>query len=255
MEIHMSILWQMTLVLPFTAICANGIAYDFPRLMFLLLVYSIIVTAYSIFDLFEYRMEAVTSEEEKLMKMALLYFKYFCYFIFIITAILGMLHLDSNTNDWQYKQKVENKFGTMPIYVWCDNCIFAIADSLIVIIFYGSSVCSVLLSMEYAFFTIIISMVGLNKMKKSMSSKTLAMQRNFLISLFLMSAVHLAFIAVPSGIYLTTFFVTYPIEYMPLSYLCVALVTQHGSGSTFILLTTNNSLRKVAVEIGNVYVF
>ncbi|CAI5451834.1 unnamed protein product [Caenorhabditis angaria] len=64
-----------------------------------------------------------------------------------------------------------------------------------------------------------------------------------------MSVVHIAFIAIPIGIYLTTFFVTYPIEYMPLSYSCVAVVTQHGSGSTFLLLTTNNSVRKVAIEI------
>ncbi|CAI5451836.1 unnamed protein product [Caenorhabditis angaria] len=221
MEIHMSILWQFSLVLPYTSICANGIASNFPRFMFILLVFSIILTGYSIIDLFEYRMNVVTTQEQRIIKKCLLYYKFFCYFNFIITSGIGIAHLQYLTNDFQYKLNVEKKFGKMPIYLWCDTCIFARTDSITVIIFYGSCVFSVILAVQYSNFTI--------------------------------CAVHLILIAVPSGIYLTTFFFSYSKEYMPLSYVCVALVTQHGSASTLTLITTNNSLRNVALEMENLH--
>ncbi|CAI5451835.1 unnamed protein product [Caenorhabditis angaria] len=141
MEVHMGFFWQLSVNLPSIALCANGIAFDFPRIMFFVLIILILITAYSVFDLFDYRMEVVTTENQYKMKKGLKYFKY--------------------------------------------------------------------------------------------------------LTLFCMNSVHLSFVAFPTAIFLFAFFVKLPNDFMPLSYLCVALLTQHGSGSTVTLLTTNNSLRRV----------
>ncbi|CAI5442526.1 unnamed protein product [Caenorhabditis angaria] len=265
MEFNMTIIWQLIIIMPLNTLCANSIAYNFPKMVFYIQIHMMLFTAITIFDLSDYRLKVVkTGSQEKLVKR-INFFKYFTYFSFSITMSFLYISYGSITNEKSYKLRVQQKFGNLPDFVWCDNCIFFDDSSNIIIIFFISGMISVTLAFFYCIITAYASFSALNEMKKSFSVKTLEVQKNFLISLLIMvysslewefrefqqnntvfqNAIHLLFIAIPCLIFFIGCFSSISYDLMFISYVCVSLITQHGSASTLILLTTNKALRNV----------
>ncbi|CAI5453452.1 unnamed protein product [Caenorhabditis angaria] len=155
----------------------------------------------------------------------------------------------SITNDTAYKLIVEQKFGNIPDYVWCDNCIFFDHTSIAIIIFFISGMIAVTLSSIYCIITAFASFSALNEMKKSLSTKTLAVQRNFIISLLIMNVIHVVLIALPITVFLSGYFIEISSDLMVIGHICIALITQHGTVSTSVFLTTNKAIRQVVKQI------
>ncbi|UMM34964.1 hypothetical protein L5515_007798 [Caenorhabditis briggsae] len=147
--------------------------------------------------------------------------------------------------DWSFNNAYVSKFGSVPSYIWCDNCMFINTDSTTVLIFVGLGASSQPLAAVYFGLSVYALKLGLQKLRKSLSQRTITTQRNFLNSLYLQTAVHVIFISVPLGIFFLTFILHIPSSEMYMSYILMAMFTQHGSLSTLALLVSNKPLYSV----------
>ncbi|EGT48677.1 hypothetical protein CAEBREN_21426 [Caenorhabditis brenneri] len=210
--------------------------------------------------MFEYRRNAVTDDSIKVLKRVITGVKYYHYFMMTSCMCLLIASYNHLADQKEFKMNIQSKFGSLPSYIWCDNCMFINTDSTTVLIFVGLAASSQPLAAVYFGLSVYASKLGLQKLRNSLSQKTISIQRNFLYSLYLQTAVHVIFISVPLGIFFISFIVYIPQSAMcknfkslnfhvsifsDMSYILVAMCTQHGSLSTFALLMSNKPLYSV----------
>ncbi|CAL2044851.1 unnamed protein product [Caenorhabditis brenneri] len=195
--------------------------------------------------MFEYRRNAVTDDSIKVLKRVITGVKYYHYFMMTSCMCLLIASYNHLADQKEFKMNIQSKFGSLPSYIWCDNCMFINTDSTTVLIFVGLAASSQPLAAVYFGLSVYASKLGLEKLRNSLSQKTISIQRNFLYSLYLQTAVHVIFISVPLGIFFISFIVYIPQSAMYMSYILVAMCTQHGSLSTLALLMSNKPLYSV----------
>ena len=87
---------------------------------------------------------------------------------------------------------------------------FIKTDAVAVMIIVGLAASSQPFAAVYFALSVYASKRGLQKLKNSLSQRTIAIQKNFLNSLYLQTAVHVIFISVPLGIFFVSFVVQIP---------------------------------------------
>ncbi|PIC26638.1 hypothetical protein B9Z55_019156 [Caenorhabditis nigoni] len=242
MEYFVDIIWQMTVVVPYSALCSVGIGNSYPVFMFSIVVAGLCATGISIMHMFQYRMNAVTDDSIRILKSIITGVKFYHYFMMTSCLCLLIASYNHLADQKAFKTNVQYKFGSVPSYIWCDNCMFINTDSTTVLIFVGLGASSQPLAAVYFGLSVYASKLGLQKLRKSLSQRTITIQRNFLNSLYLQTAVHVIFISVPLGIFFLTFVLHIPSSAMYMSYILMAMFTQHGSLSTLALLMSNKPL-------------
>uniref|UniRef100_A0A1I7UAY1 Serpentine Receptor, class T n=1 Tax=Caenorhabditis tropicalis TaxID=1561998 RepID=A0A1I7UAY1_9PELO len=226
-----------------------GIGHSYPVLMFSIVAASLCATGISIMHMFEYRMNAVTDDSIRNLKRIITCVKFYHYFM--MTSCMCLLFASYNhlAEQKEFKISIQNKFGSLPSYIWCDNCMFINTNSVPVMIFVSLAASSQPFAAVYFGLSVYASRLGLQKLRNSLSQRTLSIQKNFLNSLYLQTAVHVIFISVPLGIFFLSFVIIIPSSAMYMSYILVAMCTQHGSLSTFALLMSNKPLYSVFTKI------
>ncbi|EFP04485.1 CRE-SRH-1 protein [Caenorhabditis remanei] len=254
MEYFMDVIWQLTVVVPYSSLCSTGVGHQYPVLMFSIVAAGLCATGISIMHMFEYRMNAVTDDSIKLLKNLITGVKYYHYFMMTSCMCLLVASYGHLSDQKSFKASVERKFGyPLPSYIWCDNCMFINTDSVTVMIFVGLAASSQPFAAVYFALSVYASKRGLQKLKNSLSQRTIAIQKNFLNSLYLQTAVHVIFISVPLGIFFVSFVIQIPNSAMYMSYILVAMCTQHGSLSTLALLMSNKPLYSVFTKTCTFY--
>lgn len=108
MEYFMDAIWQLIVVVPWSALCSMGIGYQLPVLMFSIVVAGLCATGISIIHMFEYRMNAVTDDSIKVLRRVITGVKYYHYFM--MTSCMCLLAASYNhlADQKAFKTKIEN---------------------------------------------------------------------------------------------------------------------------------------------------
>lgn len=126
---------------------------------------------------------------------------------------------------------------------------FINTDSTLVLIFVGVAASSQPLAAVYFGLSVYASKLGLQKLKASLSQRTISLQRNFLHSLYIQTAVHVIFISIPLGIFFLSFIIWIPssamcklkrnIYFKQLEYFRYELYPHCNVHSTWILINVS----------------
>ncbi|CAI5453966.1 unnamed protein product [Caenorhabditis angaria] len=243
MEIHINIVWEVVVILPQVAICGLGFGKNNGYIMYVIMVYMTVLTGVSAFQLLDYRMKVVTTSHHSRLK----FWNYFILGICLASCSICMTTLlaayPEMTDQISLKLKLQKKFPSFPDVFWCDNCIFLDFDSKYLKVFLIFGIFSAFTGGLYSITTTFISIIGLKSLQFTMSHRTLNLQKNFLWSLFLMTLVHVTFIAIPVMLFFLSHFIY--IDEKRVGYIFIMLISQHGSGATLVLILTNTSINNV----------
>uniref|UniRef100_A0A2Q4SVZ1 G-protein coupled receptors family 1 profile domain-containing protein n=1 Tax=Caenorhabditis japonica TaxID=281687 RepID=A0A2Q4SVZ1_CAEJA len=188
-------------------------------------------------------METVTMHaERKRLQSVVYYSKYIYYFfLFVILVILQFNHA-LITEQTEFKGRMEQRYGKLPSFVWCESCFFLQLDTVIAVIsipigFF--TLCCVLFS---AICASLVSFRTLNSAAVRWSPKTKAIQKNMLVSLIISVLVLFFFIIFPLFVFTFVNFVM--INSDGLAYFMILMMEEHGTAATLITFLTNKLLMK-----------
>uniref|UniRef100_A0A1I7V2L5 Serpentine Receptor, class H n=1 Tax=Caenorhabditis tropicalis TaxID=1561998 RepID=A0A1I7V2L5_9PELO len=252
LEIHMGLIWKVTVVLPIPIMCSNNFIAEYSPIVFQFLPICLIYTGASIISLFVYRMEAVIihqSEASKLRKLVI-YIRYLFFISVIFVLIITVLIYPDLKYQKGYKMKMEQRFGRFQPYMWCDNCFFFNFDSNLFRWFFNVCLVTVVLGATSVTLAFFLTVKCINSVKTRLSAKTKKLHRNFLVSLVISAAIHAACILIPLLGFLWAISIVISLSQFPyFPYILVMIIQEHGAASTITMFLTNNLLRKALKSV------
>ncbi|KAF1753296.1 hypothetical protein GCK72_019852 [Caenorhabditis remanei] len=176
-DFHIRVIWKVSVFLPWPSLCSNGFAVEYALIMFYIFVILLFFTGATVLNLFLQRMSAITKHVENVNFQKFIYFlRYLFYASSGVAIILVVSIYPEFRNQKETKTIIEQKFGTLPGYMWCDNCFFMQFESrlfsLFFILGYFIIICVVTAALLAAFETL----RALNSNSLSLSPKTTAIQ-------------------------------------------------------------------------------
>ncbi|CAO4381557.1 unnamed protein product [Caenorhabditis nigoni] len=147
MDVHVGIIWKMVATLPWPALCSIGYASEHAATCYQVFLYLHFFTGITTVSLFIYRMKVATKHVENAPLRKIVYILRNLFLAFSALALILLMFTYSDLKrQKEYKMKVERKFGTLPEYMWCDNCIFMQFDSMLLLMSYILGYCALVLA-------------------------------------------------------------------------------------------------------------
>uniref|UniRef100_A0A8R1DQE3 Uncharacterized protein n=2 Tax=Caenorhabditis japonica TaxID=281687 RepID=A0A8R1DQE3_CAEJA len=243
LDIHIGIVWRVHMAVPLPALCSNGLGAEFTAIMLQICYILLACSGISALSLFIHRMETVTMHVERTRLQRVVYCsKYMYYFFLLVVLVLVQFCVPVIKEQTELKGRMEQRYGKLPSFIWCENCFFFPFDSPIICLcaFFSSIVlCCILFSTISAS---LVSFRTLNSAAVRWSPKTKAIQKNLLVSLIISVLVLFFFIIFPLFLYIIVNFVM--IDSDELGYFLILMMQEHGAAATFITFLTNKLLIK-----------
>ncbi|CAP26817.1 Protein CBR-SRH-7 [Caenorhabditis briggsae] len=252
LEIHMGMIWKVTIVLPIPIMCSNNFIAEYAPIVFQFLPLCLVYTGTSIISLFVFRMEAVNVHRfEKSILQRLVYLIRYGFFVSIVVVLVitALIYPDLKYQK-EYKTKMEQRFGQFQSYMWCDNCFFFNFDSTLFRYFFNICAIAVVLGTSSGALAFFLTVYSINSVKSQLSGKTKKMHRNFLISLVISALIHGICILVPLIGFLWAITLVISLSQFPyFPYILTLIIQEHGAASTVTMFMTNNLLRQTFLRI------
>ncbi|CAI5453378.1 unnamed protein product [Caenorhabditis angaria] len=244
-ENYVTNIWKILVTPPWLSICSYGPIYQYPEYALGIFLTIIGTTAFSIMLLFEYRMRAVLSSEQKQISQVARCFRYLFYAFQLCVVGTYMNAYDSFKYQNDYKNEMNMISGPFPMFIYCDNCILFNFDSKKCIIFVVTAILSTSIAVNTILLMAWISYSGLTSHHTVFSKRTMLLQRSFLSSLFIQITVHLGLLAFPILFFFAAFLMKLTMEkWQVFTHILALLFAQHGSFSTLAMLISNKQLRR-----------
>ncbi|CAL2043581.1 unnamed protein product [Caenorhabditis brenneri] len=251
LEVHMGMIWKVTVVLPIPIMCSNNFFAEYAPIVFQFLPLCLIYTGTSIISLFVYRMEAVIihREERSILRKCVIYLRFLFFISIIVVLIFTALIYPDLKYQKEYKLKMEQRFGKFQPYMWCDNCFFFNFDSNLFRWFFNVCAVAVVLGASIGALSLFLTVKCINSVKTQLSAKTKQLHRNFLVSLVISAAIHAGCILIPlAGFLWAITFVISLSQFPYFPYILTLIIQEHGAASTVTMFLTNNLLRKTLLR-------
>ncbi|EGT49955.1 hypothetical protein CAEBREN_22672 [Caenorhabditis brenneri] len=255
LDYHIRIIWNVSAITPFVALCSKGFFAEFTVISSQIFIFLLGFLGFTAISLFIFRMKAVNQHVDRTSKIRkwVPVFKFIFYSLFLLTLAFSIFIYPEWRWQTEYKRKIEQKFGSLPPFVWCDNCYFIRFDTWTSILFFILAYFAIFSAFITGALAAIETLRVLNSKNLKLSAKTAMAQRKLTYNLVAVTSVHIALLFIPSGAFLVASFAAPDYQFM--SDAMLVLIEDHGSLTTLTMLLTNNLLRRSAIELFRIPMF
>ncbi|CAB3398430.1 unnamed protein product [Caenorhabditis bovis] len=199
------------------------------------LMYLTVQIGLSILEMFRYRFNAAMNEETK-TTIAVRIFFYMFYFLALALPVLEIGALPRSVRHQEfYKEKLFEKFPNASREILCHNTVISPPIDEIVLF---TTVVLIVLLCAVSSLIVLTTTTGivrkLGEMKKSMSTRTLQMQKMLFVSIAVQGSIHLIMLLIPVFIFIFSIFST--LDNNLNGYFAILTISFHGSLSTIAMI-------------------
>ena len=115
MDLHIRVIWKVSVFLPWASVCSNGFAAEYSAILFYIFLFLIFFTGVTVLNLFLQRMNAITKHVENVNFQKFIYFlRYLFYAMFGVVLVLLVLMYPGFKNQKETKTIIEQASFLVP---------------------------------------------------------------------------------------------------------------------------------------------